>query len=100
MARTITKSGNIGSGHTTIAHADGLTTCTLYGTIIAVHDHKSQTVKLNTGGYNTPTTFRRMNQCLYVWGFIGNARRFVGKADFVWPGAQRRVMTMQGLLPL
>ncbi len=45
-------------------------TCKLYSTVIATYTKATHSVLLYTGGcYNTPTTIRRMNECLHHWGF-------------------------------
>lgn len=50
----------------------------LHSTIIAKYDKKSGVMFLNTGGWNTPTTMRRMNQVLKEYGFSQR----VCKSDF------------------
>lgn len=79
MALAIQKRGGIRSNNTTITtDEEGRTICTLHQTQIAVLDKNRGQVNLNTGGYSTPTTFRRMNECLNAWGFTERVR----KADF------------------
>lgn len=41
--------------------------CILYNTKIV--ERVDGGILLNTGGWNTPTTFRRMNQVLKLWGY-------------------------------
>lgn len=84
MARTISPKGGIRPNNTTVTVEEGRTICTLYKTRIATFDPATDSVTLDTGGYDTPTTFRRMNECLRAWGFIDGARgsRFIGKGDF------------------
>jgi len=81
MPRTILPSG-IRTNNTTISDvgsgADRVISCMLHRTVIAVYRPFAGTVVLTTGGYNTPTTIRRMNECLYHWGFKSR----VCKADF------------------
>jgi hypothetical protein len=66
MPRSINHHG-IRSNNTTVWHEDGKTMCRLHQTIIATHDHAAHIVTLSTGGYCTPTTIRRMNECLHHW---------------------------------
>lgn len=78
MPLALPKSGGIRPYNTTVTIRDGKTVCTLYQTDIAVYDPATNSVTLDTGGYDTPTTIRRMNECLASWGF----RQRVCKADF------------------
>jgi hypothetical protein len=79
MPLAIQKRGGIRSNNTTvIVNEHGQTVCTLHRTRIATFDPRTDSAVLNTGGYNTPTTIRRMNECLTAWGFS----RRVCKADF------------------
>ena len=79
MPHAIAKSGTIRPYNTTvIIDDDGNTVCTLYQTKIALYNPKLDTVFLNTGGFDTPTTIRRMNECLNAWGF----KQRVNKASF------------------
>ncbi len=73
------KSGGIRTANTTVVTEGGVTRVTLYATTIFTWDRKAGIVKLNTGGYNTPTTFRRMNEVLHHFGMTGH---LVAKADF------------------
>ena len=47
----------------------GLKTCRLYKTVIAREVAPGVCV-LSTGGWNTQTTVRRINQCLDAWGYL------------------------------
>jgi hypothetical protein len=47
---------------------DGTQSCRLYNTCIASRDPAGRTIRLGTGGFNTATTIRRMNQLLEHWG--------------------------------
>jgi hypothetical protein len=79
MPLNIPKHGGIRAYHTTVTvDEQGRTVCTLYRTKIAIFNPATDTVTLDTGGYDTPTTIRRMNECLHAWGFKAS----VGKADF------------------
>ncbi len=52
---------------------------------ITMYKGKPAVCTLNTGGFNTPTTFRRMNEALAHFDLIGPGRMFehrVGKSDF------------------
>ena len=78
MSRSILPSG-IRTNNTVVRDpSPGITECILHRTTIASWNRVDGTVTLDTGGYDTPTTIRRMNECLHHWGF--NAR--VCKADF------------------
>ena len=68
-------------------------TIVLHRTAIAVYDHNTQALKLNTGGYTTVTTKSRLNAILqevktgcsvfqrkFIW-YLRNDRKFV---DFVY----------------
>ncbi len=72
-------SGGIRTANTTVVTEGGVTRVTLYATTIFTWDRKAGIVKLNTGGYNTPTTLRRMNEVLHHFGMAGH---HVVKADF------------------
>jgi hypothetical protein len=73
------KRGGIRPNNTTVTvDGEGYTVCTLHQTQIAVLSRNGRTVNLYTGGFNTPTTIRRMNECLHVWGFT----KRVSKRDF------------------
>jgi hypothetical protein len=50
----------------------------LYNTCIARIDDRAGIIKLNTGGFSTPTTMRRMNAALIEYGFPQR----VCKSDF------------------
>lgn len=79
MPLAIAKRGGIRSNNTTVAtDAEGRTICTLHQTRIAILSRDRASVNLYTGGYTTPTTLRRMNECLNAWGFSTR----VAKADF------------------
>lgn len=79
MARQHTRIHTKSGYNTTVARdANGHVMVTLYKTCIARIDDKAGIIKLNTGGFNTPTTFRRMNAALIEYGFPQR----VGKADF------------------
>lgn len=105
MPLTIQKAGGIRRNNTTIAKTDALTICTLYDTRIATWDHAEDCVILDTAGYDTPTTIRRMNECLVEWEFVGGPalagapwNTYVGKSDFAT--TNRRLYTRRGLKPL
>lgn len=85
MPRILPKSGGIRPYNTTVAEESGVTRVTLYQTVVATYDRPAGIVTLNTGGYDTPTTFRRMNEALHFWGLVGDGKPFpyrVGKSDF------------------
>jgi hypothetical protein len=77
MPTTINPSG-IRRNNTTISETPEETRVTLHQTVIAIWNRTTDVVALNTGGHNTPTTIRRMNECLHHWGFDIRVR----KADF------------------
>jgi hypothetical protein len=54
---------------TTFMDTDGSIVCVLHQTKIATLAPDKSHVRLFTGGFNTPTTLRRMNSCLHAWGF-------------------------------
>lgn len=67
--------------HCTTIETDGSTTRVFYhSTAVAVLDHARKVVRLNSGGYRTRTTAKRINQCLESWGL--NCRVF--QRDFAW----------------
>ena len=55
-------------------------TVVLHRTAIAVYDHNTQALKLNTGGWQTVTTKSRLNAILQ--GLIAGASVF--QRDFMW----------------
>ena len=67
------RNGQIRSNNTTLSdtveNGERIVRCTLHKTVIATHNQTCGTVHLHTGGWNTPTTTRRMNECLNAWGF-------------------------------
>lgn len=77
MPRSIIPSG-IRTNNTRIADHGQFVLVTLYQTVIAEYNRNNSCVLLSTGGFDTPTTIRRMNECLYHWGFTQR----VSKADF------------------
>ena len=56
----------ITKNNTAITHIDGFTTCILHSTQIVKWD--GLTLILDSGGWQTVTTKRRMNECLREWG--------------------------------
>jgi hypothetical protein len=80
MARMIQKGGGIRSNNTVLMTDPDTrkVSCILHQTVIAVYDPIHNSAELNTGGYDTPTTIRRMNECLVHWGF----NTTVNKATF------------------
>jgi len=78
MPLMIQKGGGIRRNNTTIHDIDGIVVVTLHNTRIFTYNRKTCTAVLNTGGWNTPTTIRRMNECLHEYGFHNR----VCKADF------------------
>ncbi len=74
------KGGGIRSNNTTVVTdpETGHVTVTLHSTKIAVFKPADRSCDLNTGGYCTPTTIRRMNECLATWGF----RHRITMSDF------------------
>ncbi len=52
----------------------------LYDTTIAIRDNEKGVITLNHGGHPTPTTFRRMNECLNEW--LGANMMKINKATF------------------
>ena len=66
--------------HTHVTRIGAQDHVTLYATTIAIRDNEKGTITLRTGGYNTPTTIRRMNECLNEW--LGVYKCSVCKAMF------------------
>lgn len=64
MPRSTLPAGIRRANTTLIREPDGTIRCTLHGTAI-FNLHPDGTVYLETGGYKTPTTFRRMSECLF-----------------------------------
>ncbi len=87
MPLAIQKGGGIRRNHTTVTDCNNIVLVTLYNTPIFEWDRNQQIVTLNTGGHNTPTTIRRMNECLHHYNF---ALR-VCKADFAYPQSRRSI---------
>lgn len=93
MPLAIQKRGGIRSNNTTIRIDEkGNTVCTLHATDIATFQPKLDHVVLFVGRWNTPTTLRRMNECLHAWGF----EHRVCKSDFATSNAL--IMTRAGLV--
>jgi hypothetical protein len=65
--------------HTTKRREDGCEIIRLYNTDIATLGCDG-VVTLHTGGFNTATTRRRMNQCLETWGH----KERVSKSTFAY----------------
>lgn len=63
---------------TTITHRDGFTVCTYHSTDVIAWDGK--TLILDTGGWKTATTKRRMNDRMKEWGICGH----VYQKDHEW----------------
>lgn len=78
MASPYAKNGKIRPHNTTIVDNADKVVVTLYNTVIFEWDRKNTHCHVSTGGYNTPTTIRRINECLKFYDF---AQR-VCKADF------------------
>lgn len=78
MASRYAKNGKIRPYNTTIVDDGKTVRVILYNTVIFTWECNKSHCILNTGGYNTPTTIRRMNECLNFYGF---AHRVV-KSDF------------------
>lgn len=74
--------------HTTLRREGEMEIVRLYATDIVTvtfRDDKPVICKLNTGGFNTATTFRRMNEALAHFDLLGPGRMFpqrVGRSDF------------------
>ena len=64
--------------NTTITHRDGATVCTLHSTDIVKLE--AGNITLNSGGWETVTTKRRMNEVLKEWGLPYS----VHQKDFRW----------------
>jgi hypothetical protein len=75
--------------HTSLRTEGELTIVRLYDTDIVKLSIRNGVVcvcSLDTGGFDTPTTFRRMNEALAHFDLIGPGRIFehrVGKSDFI-----------------
>ena len=71
------------SNSNTVVDYNSNTNCStvvLHRTAIAVYDHNTQALKLNSGGYTTNTTKSRLNAILDE--LIAGARVF--QRDFIW----------------
>ena len=71
------------SNSNTFVEYNSVTNCStvvLHRTAIAVYDHNTQALKLNTGGWQTVTTKSRLNAILQE--LITGARVF--QRDFIW----------------
>jgi hypothetical protein len=85
--------------HTSIRTEGELTIVRLYGTdIVTVTMRGGVPVicKLYTGGFGTPTTYRRMNEALAHFRLLGPGRMFehrVGTEDFRHAGCNSIVRT-------
>ena len=53
---------------TSVRTVNGITICRYHNTDIATFNHTTKTVTLNSGGWHTATTKRRINQCFVAWG--------------------------------
>jgi hypothetical protein len=83
MASIIQKGGGIRRANTTISDDGNMVRVTLYRTVIFTLDRTAGVVRLDTGGRDTPTTHRRMNECLHYYSIIpGSIPHRVGKSDF------------------
>jgi hypothetical protein len=82
MALLIAKRGGIRTNNTTIAEDGVVVRVTLHRTVIFTLDRNARTVTLCTGGWCTPTTMRRMNECLYHYGVRRASGTNVGMSDF------------------
>lgn len=85
MATTFNPKGIRGKATTLARDASGVIRCTLYGTVVFTLTPEG-VCTVSTGGYNTPTTHRRMNDCMQHMGQAyptrnGHPTRF-GTADF------------------
>lgn len=67
MASTFNPKGIRGKATTLCRDGNGTIRCTLYGTVVFTLSASGKYC-LSTGGYNTPTTHRRMNDCLQHLG--------------------------------
>ena len=70
----------IGTHRTVVTVIGDATHCIYHNTSVAKLCHKYGSIELNSGGYRTRTTAKRMNQCLSEWGF----RARVVQRDFEW----------------
>lgn len=82
MPLLIAKRGCIRTNNTTIADDGDVVRVTLHRTVIFTMDRKARTVTLWTGGWCTPTTMRRMNECLCHYGVRQASGINVGMSDF------------------
>lgn len=67
MATTFNPKGIRGKATTLARDASGVIRCTLYGTVVFTLTPEG-VCTLSTGGYNTTTTHRRMNDCMQHLG--------------------------------
>lgn len=81
MATTYNPKGIRGKATSLERDAQGIIRCTLYGTVVFTLTPEG-VCTLSTGGYNTPTTHRRMNDCLQHLGQPYPDGTRVGTADF------------------
>lgn len=61
--------------NTEIKETDEFIEVRLHGHLIVIYNELSESIKLNTCGWNTPTTIRRMNECLKELGFWQRVRK-------------------------
>ena len=82
MNRAIVNRNNWSNSNTFVDYKSNTdcSTVVLHRTAIAVYDHNTQALKLNTGGYTTVTTKSRLNAILSE--LITGASVF--QRDFIW----------------
>lgn len=85
MAATFAKTKDgIGRLNTKVYNDNGHFAVKLYDTV--VYDETCERVVLNTGGWTTPTTVRRINQALHHRGIPGGVRIIRRVAHYQAPG--------------
>ena len=74
----------IGKHATTVTHdaKENVTRVTCYDTVVFTLDHENRTVTLNSGGWKTTTTKKRINQAFDEFFGAGNFRVYQDKG--VW----------------
>ena len=77
--------------NTTIKETDEFIEVRLHGHLIVIYNKLYKEITLDTCGWNTPTTMRRMNECLKEFGFWQR----VSKSSF----AHTNELTMERVQP-
>lgn len=79
MPLAYAKNGKIRTNHTKISDDGTYVTVVLYNTLIFSWNKSLPYCIVDCGDFRTPTTFRRINECLHFYGFNG---RRLGNRDF------------------